>query len=91
MISPLSNGLFSYNGRLVFNGLYVTKILNANFDLEHVVTNELKDFSHYYHGYSPDGYGEVFFWVGYLARRNRRLCLFYGKNFAGSSWVNETM
>lgn len=45
MNSPLSNGQFSYDGRLVFNGLYATKLLDADFDLEHVVTNELKDFS----------------------------------------------
>jgi hypothetical protein len=45
MSGPLSNGFFSYDGRLVFNGLYTTKVLDADFDLGNVVANELKDFS----------------------------------------------
>ncbi|MWG34619.1 hypothetical protein [Halomarina oriensis] len=45
MSGPSSNGVFSYDGRLVFNGLYRTKVLNASINIEDIVENELKDFS----------------------------------------------
>lgn len=35
---------FQYDGYLVFNGLYKTKILNSDFDFEHIVNNVLVDF-----------------------------------------------
>lgn len=40
-----SNGSYSYDGRLVFNGLYSTEILDPDFDLETTVEEGLKDFA----------------------------------------------
>jgi len=45
MSDPRSNGSYSYDGRLVFNGLYSTEILDPDFDLETTVEEGLKDFS----------------------------------------------
>lgn len=39
-----SEGDFSYSGRLVFNGIHTTDILNAEFDFEDVVGSELTDY-----------------------------------------------
>ncbi len=36
---------FSYSGRLVFNGIHTTEVLDAEFDFEEVVNRELEDFS----------------------------------------------
>ncbi len=35
---------FSYDGYLVFNGIYSTNVLNPGFDLEEIIDGELKDF-----------------------------------------------
>ncbi|MFC7251104.1 hypothetical protein ACFQJ5_14815 [Halomicroarcula sp. GCM10025324] len=45
MSTPRSNGSYTYDGRLVFNGLYATEILDPDFDLERTVETGLKDFS----------------------------------------------
>ncbi|WP_227380866.1 hypothetical protein [Haladaptatus halobius] len=36
---------FSYDGLLVFNGLYTTNVLDANFDFDQVIEEDLTDFS----------------------------------------------
>ncbi|MFY4811611.1 hypothetical protein ACOJIV_02740 [Haloarcula sp. AONF1] len=36
---------FSYDGQLVFNGLHTTEVLDANFDFEHVIEEELIDYT----------------------------------------------
>jgi len=36
---------FSYEGQLVFNGLHMTKVLNADFDFDSVIDHELIDFT----------------------------------------------
>ncbi len=36
---------FSYDGRLVFNGIYTTSVQNPNFDFNEIVKEELVDFS----------------------------------------------
>jgi len=45
MSNPRSNGSYSYDGRLVFNGLYSTEILDPDFNLETTVEEGLKDFA----------------------------------------------
>lgn len=39
------DGDFVYDGRLVFNGIYSTSVLNADFDFDEIVSQELTDFS----------------------------------------------
>ncbi|AHZ22016.1 hypothetical protein E6P09_07495 [Haloferax mediterranei ATCC 33500] len=36
---------FSYGGRLVFNGVYSTNVLDADLDFDHVVDEQLQDFT----------------------------------------------
>lgn len=36
---------FTYDGRLVFNGIYTTKIINSDLDFQEVISNDLTNFS----------------------------------------------
>ncbi|TQQ83648.1 hypothetical protein EGH24_02330 [Halonotius terrestris] len=45
MSKDASVGEFQYDGHLVFNGLYTTNIIDAGFDLEQIVDENLTDFS----------------------------------------------
>lgn len=36
---------FTYDGQLVFNGIYTTKIINSNLDFQEVISNDLTNFS----------------------------------------------
>ncbi|WP_158055877.1 hypothetical protein [Halorussus halophilus] len=47
---------FSYEGQLVFNGLHMTDILDANFDFDHVIEEELVDYKNGSIGQPGRGY-----------------------------------
>lgn len=62
---------FQYDGRLVFNGLYETKVLDAEFDFEKIVEEQLKDFKRGTVDKPADGYEPLDF--GSIANESRLL------------------
>lgn len=62
---------FQYDGHLVFNGLYQTKVLNADFDFERIIDEKLKDFERGSSDKPMDGYEPMDF--GAIANESRLL------------------
>lgn len=62
---------FEYDGYLVFNGLYETNIVDAGFDFEEIVDDELKDYSRGNPDNPNDGYESLDF--GGLLNQSRIL------------------
>lgn len=62
---------FEYDGYLVFNGLYETNVLDADFDFEEIVDEKLKDYSRGSIDSPSDGYEPLDF--GELANESRLL------------------
>lgn len=62
---------FEYDGRLVFNGLYETKVMDADFDFTKIVDERLKDYSRGTIDAPNDGYEPLD--IGGLANLSRLL------------------